>query len=219
MQLLGVSQGPFPADTQPQEPSELEEQQQQQQQVEPSNMAPGSLAGSGAAESEHPIKMETDGEQQQHGQEEQERPQQLPAGHAAGQAPAQPGGAVPAPARNVLSAFGILGAQTDALPAASAQTGPSQTGTGSEADGGSLDDGEDVTGRRSQQQQSAALPPHGTVQLAPCVQDDKKAVLQAHWQELRQRVQVRGRANISRVNITGFANLLDTPRSLDAIRI
>lgn len=138
--------------------------------------------------------MEEDGERQQHGQkveEAQPQQQQPPAAHAAGQAPVQPAATAPAPTRNVLSAFGIAGPQADALPAASTQTGPSRTGTGSEADGGSMQDEDDDAGSRGLQR-SAPQPPHGAVQLAPRVQEGKKAALQAHWEELRQRAQARG---------------------------
>ncbi len=139
--------------------------------------------------------MEVDGEQQQHGQKVDAQPQQQqpPAAHAAGQAPVQPAATAPAPARNVLSAFGIAGPQADALTAASTQTGPSRTGTGSEADGGSMQDEDDDAGSRGLQG-SAPQPPHGAVQLAPRVQEGKKAALQAHWEELRQRAQARGQS-------------------------
>ena len=185
MQLLGLGQtGNLPAHQEPQAPSELAEQQQEagRGQVEPSEAAAGEQA----------VKTEMDGERQQQ-QRQQQQLQQQPPAHAVGQVPAQPAASAPAPGRNVLSVFGIAGAQADAMPAASTQTGPSQTGTGSEADGGSMQDGDDDAGSsgQQQQQQSAPMPPHGAVQLAPRVQDGKKAALQAHWEELRQRAQVR----------------------------
>ncbi|KAL4434797.1 hypothetical protein ABPG77_005324 [Micractinium sp. CCAP 211/92] len=184
IQLLGLSQGLLGAPDQLQAPSE------QQVQAELVKTEPTSRVGGSAAGGEQAASMEVDGEQQQHGQKVDAQPQQQQpsAAHAAGQAPVQPAATAPAPARNVLSAFGIAGPQADAPMAASTQTGPSRTGTGSEADGGSMQDEDDDAGSRGLQR-SAPQPPHGAVQLAPRVQEGKKAALQAHWEELRQRAQ------------------------------
>ncbi|KAL4423903.1 hypothetical protein ABPG75_001204 [Micractinium tetrahymenae] len=187
MQLLGLAQGP-----QPQVPAEIT--QQEDEEGEPAKMELSAGEGGEAEGGEQAVKMEVDGEQQHQRQHQQQVQyhQQQQAGNAAGQAPAQPAAAAAPPPSDVLSAFGIAGAQAGALPAPSSQTGPSQTGTGSEAEGGSMEEGEEDAGShdRQQPQQPAAMPPHGAVQLAPRVQEDKKAALLAHWEELRQRAQL-----------------------------
>lgn len=82
-------------------------------------------------------------------------------------------------------------AKATALPAVSTQTGatPATTATGSGMDEDGEEAGESAVSRAAQPS-SAAPAAAPTVQLAPRVQEGKKAALQAAWEALRQRVQV-----------------------------
>lgn len=145
--------------------------------------AAGAVAAAAAATvSEPALPMEVDGEQQQREQQQQALPQPL----QQQQQQQQPGSGLPAD----LAATGMQAG--GALPMASGQTAPTPavTATGSEAEGAGQEEGDDVASMKQAAAAAAAPVLPGLVQLAPRVQDSKKATLQACWESLRQQAQV-----------------------------